>query len=146
MTGGTNGATGTTDTGIWSDWDGTMKRIVREGDGAPGFGGGKFSSFKQLVLPDAGGPVFLATLSGVPATQNTGVFAMTHDGTLVSIVRTGDLLDLRGKPKIVKTIGIFQLAPFVLGQSRSFDASTANLVYQAAFTDGTWGIYTVAFP
>src|SRR5205807_1163884 len=77
--------TSKSDVGIWSDWDGTMKRIVREGDTAPGGYGGKFSAFTQLVLPDDGGPIFLATLSGVPKTQSTGVWAVAPDETLTKI-------------------------------------------------------------
>jgi len=134
---GSSGVTGSTDTGIWSDWDGSMKLIVREGDLAPGGGGGSFSSIKQLVLPDVGGPIFLATLSGVPAVQNTGVWAVAPDGTLTMVVKTGATLDT----KTVKSITIFPLAQGAIGQSRSFDTSTGKIVYQANFTDGSWGIY-----
>jgi len=134
---GAGGATGATDTGIWSDWDGTMKLIARKGDPAPGGVGGTFSSFKQLVLPDVGGPIFLATLGGVPAVQNTGIWAVAPDGTLTMVVKTGATLD----NKTVKSIIVFPLAQGAIGQSRSFDASTGKIVYQANFTDGSWGIY-----
>jgi hypothetical protein len=46
----------------------------------------------------------------------------------------------------MKTIQLLQIFPqpaYVTGQSRSFDASTGNLVYQATFGDETWGIYKV---
>jgi probable HAF family extracellular repeat protein len=139
------GVTGTNNTGVWSDADGTMKLIVQKGDDAPGYGGGKFASFDQIVLPDIGGVVILATLSGQPATKNQGVWAVTN-GKLSSVVREGDMLDVNGTSKKVSKLGIFQITPMAMGQSRSFDASTANLVYQATFTDGTWGIYKAAFP
>jgi hypothetical protein len=147
-TGGTAGATGSNDTGIWSNWDGTLKLVVREGDPAPNATSGttgSFSIFKQVVLPDVGGPIFLATLRGVPGKANTGVWALAPNGTLELIVKTGDPLDFNGTPKLVKSIGIFQLAPAALGQSRSFEASTADVVFQANFADGTWGIYRVTW-
>jgi len=97
------------------------------------------------VLPDVGGPIFLATLSGVPAVQNEGVWALTASKGLVPVVVKGEPLAVGATTKTVKAIGIFQLPAGVLGQSRSFDASTAGLVYQATFTDNTWGIYTATF-
>jgi hypothetical protein len=71
---------------------------------------------------------------------------MTDMGALECIVRTGATVSFRGTPKKIKALGVFQVAPHVAGQSRSFDASTGNLVYQAYFTDGSWGIYEVFFP
>jgi hypothetical protein len=140
------GVTGANANGLWSDADGTMKLIARQGDAAPGVDGAKFSAFQQFVLPDVGGVVFLATVSGVPATQNQGVWALLPTGKLELVVRTGDLFDLRGAAKTIRTLAIFQVAPGVMGQSRSFDASTARLVYKATFTDGTWGVYSVSTP
>ena len=131
-------------TGIWSDWDGTMKQVVKAGDTAPGGFGGKFAAFTQIVLPDVGGPIFLATLSGVPKSQSTGLWAIASDETLTPIVVTGDTtntLDFHGVAETVKSLSIFQTAPGVRGVSRSFDASTGNLVFKAGFTDGLWGMY-----
>jgi hypothetical protein len=135
--------TSKSDTGIWSNAQGALKRLVREGDSAPG--GGTFSSFTQIVLPDVGDVIFTATLASVPSGMNTGIFAVAGDGSITLVSRTGTLMPVRSVMKTIKSLQIFQQAPFVLGQSRSFDASTANLVYQATFTDGTWGIYEVAF-
>ncbi|GEM_PF-3890831 len=138
------GVTKANDTGIWSDADGPLKEVVREGDPAPG-STGKFASFQQLVLPDVGGPIFVAKLSGVPATGNVGVWAKRTSG-IMRVVITGDQLDVHGTLKTVKKFAIFQLAPMVMGQSRSFTASTGEIVFQATFTDGTWGIYTATLP
>jgi len=141
-----DGVTGSTNSGVWSDADGTLKLVVREGDAAPGYGGGKFASFDQIVLPDAGGVATLATLSGVPAARNRGVWAFAPNGKLGCVVREGDALTVDGTLKTVKKLGIFQLAPGVMGQSRSFDASTGSLVYSAAFTDGSSAILKLTFP
>jgi hypothetical protein len=146
-TSGTN-ITSKDDTGIWSDFDGTMKLIVQEGQTEPGGSGGKFSKFNQIVLPDVGGVVFQATLTGVPSSANQGVWAMTAGG-LKRVVIAGQQLPYRNATQeTVKKIAIFQQAANVLGQSRSFDATTQNLVYQATFTGpgSLWGVYKVTFP
>ena len=101
----------------------------------------------QLVLPDVDGPIFLADLDGVPSTQNQGLYAVMPDGSVLRVVAKGDSLPFRnGAQKTVKTIGVFQQPAEAVGQSRSFDASTGTIVYQATFTDGTWGIYRATFP
>jgi hypothetical protein len=118
--------------------------FVSTGDDAPG-GPGEFSAFKQIALMDSGDVVFEATLSGVPASRNSGVWASTPGG-IIPILVTGQQLDFHGTAKTVKSIQIFEQASGAMGQSRSFDASTGKLVYQATFNDGTWGIYQAALP
>jgi len=125
--------------GIWSDAQGPARRVVQAGDPAPG--GGTFLIFNQIVLPDVGDVIFLATLTGVPPGQNIGIFAVQSDGSITLVQRTGVLLPVHALEKTVASLQIFQTPPYVTGQSRSFDASTANIVYQATFTDGTWAIY-----
>lgn len=133
--GGTTGVTSSNKIGIWTE----SRLLIRAGDVAPGTNGATFCDFLQLVFPDANGPIFLATLNGVPASENTGVWAATKDGTLTLVVKTGELLD----GKTVQSLSIFPLAQGSIGQSRSFDASSGKIVYQANFTDGSWGIYKV---
>jgi len=58
----------------------------------------------------------------------------------------GQQLDFHGTAKTVKSIQIFVQAGGAMGQSRSFEAGTGKLVYQATFDDGTWGIYQAALP
>jgi sugar lactone lactonase YvrE len=118
--------------------------IVSTGDDAPG-GPGEFAAFQQIALMDSGDVIFQATLSGVPASRNSGVWASTPAG-IIPILVTGQQLDFHGTAKTVKSIQIFEQAGGGIGQSRSFDASTGKLVYQATFDDGTWGIYQVALP
>ena len=45
--------------------------------------------------------------------------------------------------KVIKSLAIFRVAIGVQGQSRNFDAGTANLAYQAWFTDGSWAVFRV---
>ena len=84
-------------------------------------------------------------ISGVPASRNSGVWASTPGG-IIPILITGQQLDFHGRAKTVKSIQIFEQAGGAMGQSRSFDAGTGKLVYQATFDDGTWGIYQAALP
>jgi len=125
--------------GIWSSAQGAFKRLVQSGDPAPG--GGRFAAFTQIVLPDVADVIFTATLAGVPPGQNVGVFQVQTDGSITLIQRTGVLLPVYALEKTVAKLGIFQTPPYVTGQSRSFDASTGNIVYETTFTDGAWAIY-----
>ena len=135
------GATASTRTGVWvEDQYGTTQRYALQGEPAPQ--GGEFSGFSQIVLPDAGGLVFEASLSGMPAGQTSGIYEIPPNGQPVLINRTGVLMPVRSGMKTIKSLQIFQQPPYVTGQSRSFDATTGAVVYQATFTDGTWAIYT----
>ena len=49
----------------------------------------------------------------------------------------------RGATKTIKTLAIFRVATGVQGQSRNFDAETANLACQAWFTDGSWAVFRI---
>jgi hypothetical protein len=122
----------------------TVYEIVSTGDDAPGVPG-KFAAFQQIALMDSGDVIFQATLSGAPASSNSGVWASTPGG-IIPILVTGQQLDFHGTAKTVKSIQIFEQAEAAMGQTRSFDASTGKLVYQATFNDGTWGIYQAALP
>jgi hypothetical protein len=122
----------------------TVYEIVSTGDDAPG-SPGEFAAFQQIALMDSGDVIFEATLSGVPASRNSGVWASTPGG-IIPILVTGQQLDFHGTAKTVKSIQIFEQAGGAMGQSRSFEAGTGKLVYQATFDDGTWGIYQAALP
>ena len=142
--------TASNDSGIWCNTSGTLQLIARKGSIAPG-SGGTYSAFTQVVLPDVAGPIFCAKLSGVPASQNTGLWAVTGSNGIQPVIITGQQLPFTSGTaaptlKTVKSISIFQQPPLASGQSRGVDTSTANLVCQATFTDATWAIYKVTFP
>jgi hypothetical protein len=132
--------------GIWSDSDGAMKEVVRQGDLEPGGSGGKFANFNQIVLPDIGGVIVEAQLSGVPSSQNHGLWAVAHDGSFQRLVQTGETVNAQESQKKIKNFRIFQTVPYFSGQTRSFNAGSGNLVFQISFTDGSWGIFQVAIP
>jgi len=139
-------ATAATDSGLWSDRTGSLALVVREGDPAAEVPGGKFASFSQLILPDGGGPIFLATLKGVPARAKTGLWSVGADNQPHLLVQTSNVVDVHGKKKTIKSLQVFQVCRQVSGQSRNFDASSRNVVFQATFTDGTWAILQIYAP
>jgi hypothetical protein len=135
-----------TNQGVWSNNSGTLKVVARTGDAAAGVTGGKYSKFEQIVLPDNGGPIFLAQLSGVKANVSTGLWSVGADGQVHRILRTGDMATVHGESKVITGFSVFTVCPQVSGQSRSFDAQTRSLAVLAAFSDGTWAILQTVAP
>jgi kumamolisin len=135
-------------TGIWATGSNlaTLALVAQTGGAAPGCPGATFNTFSELVLPDVGGTVFVATLNnnggGVSSTNNLGVWGVDNTGTLQLIVRTGDILN----GKTITALSILSSPAYVNGQDRSFSASTGDLVYLATFSDKSTAIFNVVFP
>jgi hypothetical protein len=93
--------------GMWSEWEGQLRLVAREGSEAPGTGGGIFASFGRPVINARGQVAFEGTLvpgvGGVALGSETGIWAMDVRGELQLIVREGDPVELR--PGDVRTIG-----------------------------------------
>jgi len=141
-----NLATAKTASGIWANTSGTMRLVARTGSAAPGVAGGLFSEFDQIVLPDSGGPIFLAKVTGVKANQNTGVWSSDIHGQSTLLLQTGNRMNVNGVSKIVTAFTIFTACPQVSGQSRSFDASTRKVAFLVTFSDKTWAIIQMVAP
>jgi hypothetical protein len=88
--------------GIWATVGGALQLDEQQGGPAPGVTGGKFKAFSQVVLPDGGGPVFVASLSGVKGGTNTGLWSVGADGKTRLIGQTGDVVDVHGKTEIIR--------------------------------------------
>ncbi|HWD90972.1 MAG TPA: choice-of-anchor tandem repeat NxxGxxAF-containing protein [Verrucomicrobiae bacterium] len=129
--------------GVWSDADGIMKRIVAVGDIEPGGSGAKFQDFDQIVLPDVGGVIIEADVGG-SGVRKQGLWAVGENGALQRLLLEGDTLDFHGSPKTLKRFRIFQIPSHFAGQTRSFDPGTRSLIFQAIFSDGSWGIYRIS--
>jgi len=115
-----------------------------------------FSSIDRLVLPDIGGLIFSATIgtsnyyyppvssNGIsanfvatqPLTQH-GIWAQSGSGSLSLIAWEGELLNIEGSNRTVKTISFLACTNEAGGQTRSFNQRTADLVYSARFNDGS---------
>jgi probable HAF family extracellular repeat protein len=145
LTSGSNGVPKDTSQGIWSNADGTLREIVREGDGASGITGGSYTGFEQIVLPSTNEPLFEATFSGGHPKKGTGVWVATENNGILPLVFTGQILKFHGETKTVSAIKVFEQPKTSLGITRAFDPATSNTVFQVTFTDHTWGIYEAAF-
>lgn len=139
-------------TGIWSNRGGTLHLVARAAAQAPGCPtGATFKSFAQLVLPDQGGVVFLASLNpsapaGVNGTNNLGIWAVDPNGNVQLIVRKGDTIPVNGGSRKITTLAFLPAAAPVAGQTRNFAQATGNLTYRASFSDGNTAILKVVFP
>jgi hypothetical protein len=107
-----------------------------------GGSGAKFQGFDQIVLPDMGGVIVEAGVSGSDG-RKQGLWAAGQNGTLHRLLLDGDTLDFHGSPKTLKRFRIFQIPPHFAGQTRSFDPGTGSLVFQAIFSDASWAIYRI---
>jgi hypothetical protein len=142
------GVTVTNDTGVWSNDGGTLHMVAREGaQQAPGCGAGVvFKTFTQIALPDQGGVVMFAQLTGggVTTASDYGIWAVDTGGVLQLIAREGTVHAATGKT--IKTLSFLPCVSGLSGQTRGFSQSTGDLVYSATFTDGSAGIFKVVFP
>jgi len=115
-----------------------------------------FSSIDRVVLPDTGGVILSATVgtsnyyyppvssngisANVVATQpltQHGIWAQSGSGSLSLIAREGELLNIEGSNRTVKTISFLACTNEAGGQNRSFNQRTGDLVYSARFADGS---------
>jgi hypothetical protein len=129
------------DTSLW--WkpdDGALTMLAREGE--PAVGGGKWKSFASLAIPGGNtGPMFLASLSGVPTTRDIGVWAVDSAGALRVLFREGDTI----AGKEVKSLTVLKAVGGSPGTTHAFNGS-AEIVWRAAFTDGTAAIMVTTVP
>ncbi len=146
------GTTGTNDTGIWSEGgNGVLRLVAREGDPAPGTALA-FPEFQfwAVVLNGNGQTAFMGDIS--PST--TGLWAEDLQGNLELIAIEGGDIDVDDGPGIdLRTIS--QLDAFRYGNSGNEDGRPSGfndlgqVVFRAAFTDGSSGIFvsnSVALP
>ena len=146
------GMTRTTDIGIWSDYpNGFLSMVAKQGEQAPGCAANAvFTAFPEIVLPDQGGVVFLGNLGNgsgtgpITSANNQGIWAVNTSGELQLIVQKGAFHPVTGK--LITGLYFLPVIPYDAGQTRGFDQATGDIVYRAAFRDGSSGIFTVTFP
>ena len=139
-------ATTATDTGVWSNINGSLALVARQGSQAPGFAkGATFEKFNAIALPDKGGVILLATVNpdsaaGVTAANNQGIWVGATAADLQLIIRTGD----QYAGKTIGSISFLPTLQYVNGQTRSFAQSTGDFVFLVEFTNKNFGIFEVA--
>jgi hypothetical protein len=125
------------------------KILARTGTPAAELTGGElWKSFTAMVLPDtAGGPIFLAQLSGshVNATNSIGLWATDSAGKVRLLLRTGEILSINGADKTVSLINSLGAAADSAGQGRYLDLE-GNISATLTFTDGTTALVQFGMP
>ncbi|MEX2317937.1 MAG: dockerin type I repeat-containing protein [Pirellulales bacterium] len=118
--------------GIWTTQGGPLRLLLREGDHAPempanvefqSLGGGATNNRGQLIVA--------ATLQGVSAQSNYGIWATDVGGPLQLIVRIGDMIEVSpGELRTIKNLLQAKLA------------ENGDVIIAVDFTDGTGGLIT----
>ena len=119
--------TAANDDGIWrsDDTDG-LRAVALEGahpSGAPV--DAKWKKFISLALPEGRGPLFVATMSGVDRSSDTGLWATDSFGALRLLLREGDAI---GGSKVQK-FRVLTSVPGSPAQTRSFNNSGSIIVH-----------------
>jgi hypothetical protein len=130
--------------GIWHNANNTSAMTLLARKGGPAPGGGTFSGFSEIALTDDGTIIFQATISGVSATASQAICYGYGSSTFL-VARTGAGVIVGTSAKTIKSLKIFPISTYCMGQSRSFSHSNDDFVYTAVFTDGTWAIYVLHF-
>ena len=125
--------------GIWTDASGTLTTAVRQGDQPGGIvTTAKFTAFTALALPDSGGPVFRATISGTGITlaNNTGLWVAPTGGGTQLLLRKGATITVDGAPLKVLSFAVLRPAVLALGAARSV-AADGGVTVLAKLSDKT---------
>jgi hypothetical protein len=149
VTGGN--VTSTNANGIWTiGSNGTLTKIFRSGDSAPGVVGATFASFSQLAFPANGGIIFAATLAtdsgGVNTTNNQGVWAASSSSANPKlVVRTGNSLSVGGTVKKIATFDLFSASSVTEGIGRTINTD-GDIILKLNFTDKSSGLFRYDAP
>ncbi len=146
---GFGGVTSGTSAALWEDTGMGLALVARQGGvQVPGIlGAVKFTSFTRMVLPQTGGVVFTAKVSGqgISTANNNGLWAHDGAGGVELLLRKGDSVQVNGQPKKVSAITIFKAPSMLSGQSRHFD-DDGTVCALTRFTDGSSAILLIAQP
>jgi hypothetical protein len=130
----------------WTGASGTLALVVQTGSSVTVVSGSvstkvTFKAFTGLALPaGGGGPLFVATLTGVPAASSTILCGVDSTGALIKLVQTGDS-NLPGTTKTVKSFDVIGVGavPGTSGVTRSF-SENGLITYRVTFTDNSQAI------
>jgi hypothetical protein len=141
-----SGVTSSSKSGIWAaDRAGVVRLLARTGELAPG--GGAWSAFESLVLPDGpeSGPLFVAKLTGVPKTSSRGLWGVDSTGTLRLLLRTGEFYPTSSGNRMLKSFVALVPSPGSAGAASGFD-DDRHVTARAKFDDGTEAFLKIAIP
>lgn len=154
------GVNSTNNLGLWAGASGSLALVARMGDHAPGtedgvvFGhfanvaGHTPNDVRHAILNAAGQTAFFSPLrgSGINDSNDRGIWATDRSGALQLIAREGDLLEVApGDFRMVSNLTFLaNVNDFSTGNSDGRPSAFNNLgqlAFNAAFTDGTSGIF-----
>jgi hypothetical protein len=93
------------DTGLWSDRDGSLALLIREGDAAPDAPGALIGDpASQLSMNTAGDVAFRCALQNAAADANSAVYLARADGSFQLVARESDTID--DEPGDVRIAGL----------------------------------------
>lgn len=123
-----SGAPKDRDTGVWSNatLDGALALVVREGDEPPGIPTARFTAITSMVITPGEEVYFVARLArgtgGVTAANDVGLWRWSARDGLMAVLREGDLLEVAGESRQIKTLVALTTVPGSPGQGRAYDA------------------------
>ena len=154
-----NAVTPQTQTAIFSETDGVLGLVARQGDHPPGVASSvQFSTFptSSFVFNDAGQIAFSAMISGgdvnLPLGRNIppefindhGIWGQDRSGLLRLVIRAGDIIDVDDGPGVdlrrVQNLNFFGQGGSD-GRGREGFNAHGQLAFSATFTDGTSGVF-----
>jgi hypothetical protein len=145
------------DSALWTQRNGSISLVAREGNAAPGLPVGVVFGplYDALISTDiqvnaAGQVAFSAFLTGpgVSADNAEALWATDVNDNLRLIVREGNMFDVNDDPMVedLRTVGLIRLSPFggsgEDGQGSSFN-DAGQLVVSLGFSDGTAGVFVI---
>lgn len=144
--------------GIWvGGLAASLREVCRSGAAPPGLGAARFRSFSSPRLNRLGQVVFSGTLvrgqGGVTAANDFGCWAMTVDGSLMAVMREGDVITVGpGDLRTVRSLRLARLSDggVVLLSVRFMDGSSglvrAILPAVSLMDYGQWAIDRISDP
>src|SRR5262249_26071247 len=125
-----------------------LSLLARAGDPVPGLMGVSYGTLNQPTINAQGQIVFLSSLAGgavTPMVNDQAIFATDANGVPTLVARAGDMMNLPGGAKTIKTLSLVIGSGGEDGRSRSLN-DTGQIAFQATFTDQTQGIFVTVGP
>ncbi len=124
------GVSAASDEGLWEMRDSALGLVARESDPAPGLSPLKIRSIIRNAHPPGGlGPVFMATLNGVPFSTYQILYGVPAiGGPAVDLARTGDQFDVGGMMRTLTLIKALKMDNGSQGVARGYDNTSVFMI------------------